>query len=95
MTLVLFHRTQHTDTHLISATKQLQTFLMLWADLPIQVADFVHQFVPFKSGRLVMRLEVLLAVRSQTHQAGFDGFMLSANAHVTTHILGSSVVVVR
>lgn len=95
MTFVFFHRTEHTDTHLVSATEQLQTLLMLGTDLPVQVANFVHQLVPFESGRLKVRLEVLLAVGGQTHQAGLNGFVLLANADVTPYILGSGIVVVR
>lgn len=95
MAFVFFHCTQHTDTHLVSATEQLQTLLMLRADLPVQVADFIHQLVPLKSGRLVVRLQVLLAVGRQTHQAGLDGFELLADADVAAYVLGSGVVVVR
>ncbi len=95
MTFVFLHRTQHTDTHLVSATEQLQTLLMLGTDLSVQVADFVHQLVPFESGGLIVGLEMPLAVGGQTHQAGLDGFLLLANADVTTYILWSCVVVVR
>lgn len=94
MALVFFHCAQHADTHLVGATEQLQTLLMLRADLPVQVADFIHQLVPLKGGRLVVGLQVLLAVVRQTHQAGLDGFVLLPNADVTTYILGSSDVVV-
>lgn len=38
---------------------------------------------------------MLLTVGGQTHQAGLDGFVLLANADVTTYILGSCIVVVR
>ena len=95
VTFVFLHRTQHADAHLVSATEKLQTLLMLGTDLPVQVADLIHQLVPLESGGLEVRLQVLLAVGGQTHQAGLDGFMLLANADVTTYILGSSVVVVR
>lgn len=95
MTLVLLHCAQHTDTHLIGATEQLQTLLMLGTDLSVQVANFIHQLVPFKGGRLIVGLEMLLAVGGQTHEAGLNGFVFLADAHVTAHILGSCVVVVR
>lgn len=94
MTFVLLDRTQHTDTHLVGATEQLQALLMLGTDLSVQVADFVHQFVPLESGRLVVGLEMLLAVGRQAHQAGLDGFVLLAHADITAHVLGSCVVVV-
>lgn len=95
VTFVFFHCTQHTDTHLIGATEQLQTLLMLGTDLSVQVADFIHQLVSFKSVGLVVGLEMLLAVGRQTHQAGLDGLVLLSNADVATYILGSCKVVVR
>lgn len=68
---------------------------MLGTDLSVQVADFIHQLVPFKRGRLKMGLQMFLTVGSETHEAGLDGFVLLADAHVTAYILGSCVVVVR
>lgn len=95
MTFVFLHCAQHTDAHLVSPAEQLQTLLMLRTDLSVQVADLVHQLVPFKSGRLKMGLEMLVAIGGQAHQAGLDGFVLLADANVTAYILGSCVVVVR
>lgn len=94
MSFVFFHRAEYTDTHLVSAAEQLQTLLMLGTDLSVQVANFIHQLVPFKSDRLIVGFEMLLAVGGQTHQAGLDGFVLLANADVTAYILGSCVIVV-
>lgn len=94
MTFVFLHRAQHADTHLVGAAEQLQALLMLRADLPVQVTDFVHQLVPLEGGRLVVGLEVLLAVGSQTHEAALDGFVLFAHADVAADVMGSRVVVV-
>lgn len=95
MTFVLFDRAQHTDAHLVGAAVQLQALLMLGADLPVQVADFIHQLVPFKGGRLKMGLEMFLAVGGQAHQTGLHRFVLLADADVAAHVLGPCVIVVR
>lgn len=68
---------------------------MLRADLPVQVTDFIDQFVPLKGSRLIVGLEMLLAVGGQTHETSFDSFVLLANADVTADILRSSEVVIR
>lgn len=94
MAFVLLHRAQYADTHLVSAAEQLQALLMLWADLPVQVTDFVHQLVPLEGGRLVVGLEMLLAVGGQTHEAALDCFVLLAHADVAADVLGSGIVVV-
>lgn len=60
--LVLLDRTKHTDAHLVGAAVELQPLLMLWADLAVQVADFIHQLVSLEGGVLVVGLQVLLAV---------------------------------
>lgn len=60
---------QHTDAHLVRATEQLQAFLMLVADLPVQVARLIHQLVSLKGGRLIMWLNVRFAVVGQAHEA--------------------------
>lgn len=91
---VFLHRTQHANAHLVGAAEQLQTLLMLRADLPVQVTDLVHQLVPLEGGRLIVGLEMLLAVGGQTHEAGLDGFVFLANADVTADVLRSGVVVV-
>lgn len=94
VTFVFLHRAQHADAHLVGAAEQLQAFLMLRADLPVQVTDFVHQLVPLEGGGLVVGLEVLLAVGGQTHEAALDGFVLLAYADVAADVVGSRVVVV-
>lgn len=40
---------QHTDAHLVRATEQLQAFLVLGADLPVQVARLIHKLMPLES----------------------------------------------
>ena len=39
-----------TDAHLVCTTEQLQGLLVLGADLPVQVADLIHQLVPLEGG---------------------------------------------
>lgn len=60
--LVLLDCAQHADAHLVSAAVELQPLLMLWADLAVQVADFVHQLVSLEGGVLMVGLQVLLTV---------------------------------
>lgn len=62
MALVLLHSAQHTNTHLVCAAVQLQAFLVLWADLPVQMPNFIHQLVPLEGPRLIVRFQVLLTV---------------------------------
>lgn len=76
-------RAQHTDAHLVGATEQLQALLVLGADLPVQVSRLVHQLVPLEGGRLIMRLDVRLAVVRQAHEARLDGLVPTADAEVT------------
>lgn len=45
---VLSDSTQHTNTHLVSATEQLQTFLVLWANLSVQMTHLIYEFVPLE-----------------------------------------------
>lgn len=94
VTFVFLHRAQHANAHLVGAAEQLQTLLMLRADLSVQVTDLIHQLVPLEGGRLVVGLEMLLAVGGQTHEAGLDGFVPLANADVAADVLGSRVVVI-
>lgn len=82
MAAVLSDSTQHTDTHLVRATEQLQAFLMLGADLPVQVARLIHQLVSFEGRRLIMRLDVRLAVVGQAHEARFDSLAATADAEI-------------
>lgn len=82
MAAVLSDSTQHADAHLVRATEQLQALLVLGADLPVQVARLVHELVPLERGRLVVRLDVRLAVVSQTHEARLDGPVAAADAKV-------------
>lgn len=94
VTFVFLHRAQHANAHLVGAAEQLQAFLMLRTDLPVQMADFIDQLVPLKGGRLIVGLEMLLAVGGQTHKAGLDGFVLLTNTDVAANILRSRIVVI-
>lgn len=79
------------DTHLVRSAEQLQGLLVLRADLPVQVPQLVHQLVPFERGRLVVRLQVLLAVGRQTVKAGLDGLQLLTHAEVAGDVARSGV----
>lgn len=95
MALVLLDCAQHTDAHLVSAAIELQPFLMLRADLAVQVADFIHQLVSLEGSVLMVGLQVLLAVRGQAHEAGLDGLLLAPDTDVTAYIPGAGKVIVR
>lgn len=82
MAAVLFDSTQHADTHLVRATEELQAFLVLGADLPVQVARLIHQLVSLEGGRLVVWLDVRFAVVGQAHEARLHGLVATTNAEV-------------
>lgn len=83
MAAVLPDSAQHADAHLVGATEQLQAFLVMGADLPVQVTGLVHQLVSLEGGGLVMRLDVGFAVVGQAHQARLDRFTAPAHAEIT------------
>ncbi|KAG5849673.1 hypothetical protein ANANG_G00074250 [Anguilla anguilla] len=95
MASVFIHRTQITDTLLISTTVNLQNFVMMRADLLLQVSSGFDQFVLLKGRRFIVRLEVSFTVRDQTHQAGLHSFQLSPSAEITRHVSRSSITVSR
>lgn len=82
MAPVLADRADSADTHLIRLAEELQGLLVLRADLSVQVPQLVHQLVPLEGGRLVVRLQVLLAVGRQAVEAGLDGLQLLTHAEV-------------
>lgn len=82
MAAVLSDSTQHTDAHLVGAAEQLQAFLVMGADLPVQVTGLVHQLVSLEGGGLVMRLDVGFAVVGQAHEARLDRFTAAAHAEI-------------
>lgn len=90
MTLVLADGADSTDTHLVGTAKELQALLVLWTDLPVQVPQLIHQFVPLEGSRFVVGLQVFLAVRGQAVEAGLDSFELLSRAEVTRHVCRSS-----
>ena len=92
--LVLLDGAQNADAHLVRLAEELQALLMLGADLPVQVADLVHQLVPLEGGRLVVGLQVLVAVRRQAHEARLDCLVLLAHADVAAHVLGPRVTAI-
>lgn len=83
MAAVLSDSTQHTDAHLVRAAEQFQALLVLGADLPVQVARFIHQLVSLEGGRFIMRLDVRFAVVGQTHEARLDRLAATADAEIT------------
>lgn len=56
MTFVLLHGAQNTDTHLVRLAEELQTLLMLGANLSVQMADLIHQLVPLEARVLIVGL---------------------------------------
>lgn len=86
MAPVLTDSADSTDAHLVRSAEQLQGLLVLRADLPVQVSQLVHQLVPFECGRLVVRLQVLLAVGRQTVKTGLDSLQLLTHAEVTGNV---------
>lgn len=63
---------EHAHTHLILFAEQLQEPFMLRTHPVLHVCNGLHYLVLGEPGRV--RLQVLLAVRRQTHKAGFDRF---------------------
>lgn len=55
---------------------------MLRADLPVQMSRLIHQLVPLKRGRLIMRLDVCFAVVGQAHEARLDGLLATTDTKV-------------
>ncbi|KAG9329788.1 hypothetical protein JZ751_029585, partial [Albula glossodonta] len=91
MASVILYRTQITDKLLIGATVNIQWFVVMRADLLLQVSSGLDQFVLLKSRRFIVRLEVSFAVRGQTHQTGPDGFELSPSADITRHVSSADI----
>lgn len=83
VTAMLSNCTQHADTHLIRATEQLQSLLMLRANLPVKMACLVHQLVSLERRRLVMRLDMRFTVVGQAHEAWLHSLVATANAEIT------------
>lgn len=64
--------TEHTHTSLILLTEQLQEPFVLRTHPVLHVGYGLYQLVLGEPGG--MRFQMLLAVGSQTHKAGFDRF---------------------
>lgn len=82
MAAVLSDGAEHTDAHLVRATEELQAFLMLGTDLPVQVTRLIHQLVSLEGRRLIMRLDMRFTVVSQAHEARLDGLVATANTKI-------------
>lgn len=83
MAAVLSDGTQDADAHLVRPAEQLQAFLMLGADLSIQVAQLIYQLVPLEGRRLIVRLDVCFTVVRQADEARFDSPVATPDAEIT------------
>lgn len=86
MPFVLADSTEGTNTHLVRTTEQLQALLVLRADFTVQVPQYVHQLVPLERGRLVVRLQVFLAVRGEAVEARLDSLEFFTSAVVASDV---------
>lgn len=77
---------QQTDAHLFISAIKLQKPLMLLTDPLLQVIHWVDELVPRQGGNSLVRLQVVFAVRRQTHEAGLQGLELHFCAHITRHL---------
>lgn len=87
VTLVFIGQTQVTDTLVVAAAEHFQQLVVNGTDRLLQLFAGSHQFVLLESSRLVVRLDVEVAVRGQTNQTRFDCLVLSPRAHVAFDIV--------
>lgn len=73
---------------LLVPAEHFQQPLVLLTHPVLQVRHRLHQLVELQGGDRLMRLQVALAVRGQTHQAGLQSLHLQGRgrAHVTHHL---------
>lgn len=90
---VLTHQTQQADELLIGAAVNLQKFVVTAADAVSDLCRGLHQFVFFQRRHFIVRLQVSLTVRGQTHQTEHGSFSFSPCADVTLHITRFSIPV--
>lgn len=86
VTLVFMYCTQQTHTLLISTTENIDEFPVLRAGFAVEIRGWIRQLVFPPPVELVVFLQVRLAVRGETGEAGSDGFARSRGAGVTAHI---------
>lgn len=87
VSFVLVCQTQAADAAPVGAAVHLQQLVVSGTDRLLEPLVRRHQAVLLKSGGLVVRLDVDVAVRGQTNQARLDGFVLSADADVALHVV--------
>ncbi len=84
--LVFIYSTQHTDTLLISATEDIQQFLMKRAGSALKIRGFGQQ-VFLTSVEIIVLLQVISAEWGDTGEAGLHGFGSSGGAGITAHFI--------
>lgn len=75
-----------TDIHLVGLTERLQELLVLLTHPVFQVLHRVNQFVDLQRSNSLVRLQVRLAVRGQTHQAGLEGLDRPSGTDIAGHL---------
>lgn len=76
-----------TNTLLMTPTEQLQELLVAPTHPALQHGNRLNQCVILQHPSSQVRLQVGLAIRRQTHQAGPQGLGLLSHAHVTANSL--------
>uniref|UniRef100_A0A0E9QFX8 Uncharacterized protein n=1 Tax=Anguilla anguilla TaxID=7936 RepID=A0A0E9QFX8_ANGAN len=65
------------------------------ADLLLQVSSSIDDIMCVPWVEFIVKFEVSITIRGQTHQTGLDSFAFSPSADITRHVSGSSVTVSR
>ena len=85
---VFIHHAQHTHGCVISATISLQQLVVLCTDLLPHLTCGFDQLVLHQGGKVIVGLEMSLAVGRQAHQAGLLGLLPPCCAEVTQDLPG-------
>lgn len=85
---VLICQTQVADALLVGAAVNLQQPVVSGTNSLLEFFGGRHQLVFLERSRLVVRLDMEVAVRGQTHQTGLDSFAFPPGADVALHIVG-------
>lgn len=84
---VLVCQTQVADAPLVRAAVNLQQLVVSGTNRLVEVFGSRNQLVLLERGRLVVGLDVEVAVRGQTHQARPDSFVFPPGADVALHVV--------
>ena len=95
MTFVFIHRAQRTDTLLISTAEKLCYHAVVGADVLPKLAGGFDQLVIVEDCRLIVRLEVSVAVRDPTLKTSLNSFLFSPSAEITGHVSMSIKAVIN